>query len=244
MKRLVVVLAMLFAGSCAKNTMSFVISENAIPDPTTCIAPAGAGGDFRGAGVLDLKFYRDYPDLNLPGYLIYPVVTNNLTDMVLGQQVGGTDLTIYTIEITRMDITLVNGTTGAILGQPFAVPFFKTILAASSASGSIEAIPRSMINTLSVANSPVIIKATFVGNRNGSEIRSNELELGVRICDGCLINDLGACVAFTGTASYNTCNLAQDVRADCCDADDGSLICPAVTATAPDGGTPTDGGTD
>ncbi|HEY3353191.1 MAG TPA: hypothetical protein VGQ83_08095 [Polyangia bacterium] len=245
---LMVVLAMIFAGSCAQNTQSLVILQNQVPSSSggVCSVPAAPTTEYRGQGTLDLKVYRTFPGLGLPGYFLYPVVQNNLSDSVMGTP-SGAPAASFNIELTRADVTVVDGRTSRTIGQPFSVPWFKLLAAGATASMAVEAIPRSTVDRYLAgeltlpANDWLMAKVTFVGNRDGAEIKSNEMQFAVKVCDGCLLQDMGSCYTFTGTGTINECNMAQDEPAICCELN-GSLICPAQSATQQDAGTP-DAGT-
>jgi hypothetical protein len=238
-KRAVVVLAMIFAGSCAENTQSLVILQNQVPTygSGVCSVPAAPTTDYRGSGVLDATLVANPL---ATGYQLYPVVQNNLNGNVMGQTSGTTDPNLFNIALTRADIKLRDAVSGRAIGQDFSVPTYKLLTAGSTASMAVEAIPKSLVGSL--GTDKVMIKLTMVGDRDGAEIRSNEMDFMVTVCNGCLVSDLGSCVGLSGSASYNGCNIAQDESAGCCTSSAGKQVCPALAEAQADGGVPGDAG--
>jgi hypothetical protein len=222
------------AGCVGDNTQSLVILQNNVPTASggVCLAPAGATSTFRAAGTLDLSFWAG-TDTPRAGYLMFPVVENNLSGTVAGTAISqSTDQ--FAIEINRIDVKVVDADSGATVGQPFSVPAFKVLESGGTAGFAVDVLPPSIIPALA-ADRYVMVKLRVVGNRDGGEIKSNEMDYAIYVCDGCLAYDAGACVDYSGEATGNECNIAQDDPVACCLQSSGSYICPAAAETPAEG---------
>jgi len=226
--------ALLFAaliGGCVGDN-SLVIMQNGVPEVVgnTCVAPAGESSTFRSSGTLDLSFYS-YGGSPQPtgGYWLFPTVKNNLSASVGGTSVG-TSTTAFNIAVTRVDVELQDAVTEASLAPRFSVSVFKVLEAGGVMGVPVEVIPITMVSSLSDGQL-VMAKVQVVGNRDGGEIRSNTMPYAISVCSGCLFDDAGPCVDFTGAGSANSCNIAQDEVAVCCEHSTRGIICPAEAET-------------
>jgi len=232
--------SVLFVGCANDNTQTLAILQNAVPQVsgTVCMAPAGATTTFRSSGVLDIAFFGEYGGSTQPsaGYLMFLAVQNKLTGSVLGTTVGTTEM--YTVTLKRVDVQLLDGYTNRPLADRFSVPIYKLLGANETAGIAVDIMPASVIASLA-DGMMVMAKLRVVGTRDGSEIRSNTMEYAIAVCDGCLLYDTGPCTEFSGTATVNACNIAQDEPAVCCEHSTRGLLCPAQTeeVTTGEGGT-------
>ena len=223
----------LLMGCVGNNTQSLIIEQNNVPSTTSsggCVAPGQASSEFRGSGLLDLSLLTNAgtPD-QVVGYLMFPVVTNNLNSSVEGQSIT-IDPTAFNIQLKRVDVEVSDAGGGGMLMPRFSVPVYKVVEAGGSAGLIVDVMPYQAIANLG-DTTMVMVKLTVIGERDGSDIRSNTMEYAINICNGCLFDDEGPCVDFTGTGTINQCNIAQDETAVCCEHSTRGLICPAVTET-------------
>ena len=225
--------ATLLLGCVGNNTQSLVIEQNNVPETTggSCIAPGSASSTYRPSGRLDLALLAGAGTSDQgPGYLMFPVVTNNLSSNVGGSSVNVDD-TAFNIQLKRVDVEVTDAASGRALAEKFSVPVYKILKASQSTGLIVDVLPWAVVAALGNTEM-VMVKLTVIGERDGSDIRSNTMEYAIEICSGCLLQDMGSCAAFTGEASVNTCNVAQDEPAVCCESStDGSLVCPAVAET-------------
>jgi hypothetical protein len=226
-------LAALVGGCVADNTQSLIITQNDVPDTTgeSCVAPAGESSTFRPSGTLDISFFGSYSGYPGPtaGYLMFPAVKNNLSGSVAGQTIN-TNPTMFNIEIKRVDVELEDAATGASISDKFSVPVFKILEAGSVVGLAVDVIPPVLVPSLADGQL-VMAHVQVVGERDGGTIRSNTMDYAIEVCDGCLFHNAGACLDFSGTGSANTCNIAQDEVAVCCEHSVQGLICPAEAET-------------
>ena len=76
----------------------------------------------------------------------------------------------------------------------------------------------------------VVATATLYGDLNGGEVDGLPFDYPVTVCNDCVVNVVGACVATPKTfqpRTGNPCNLFQDGVVDCC-TNGADLVCPAV----------------
>jgi hypothetical protein len=236
-KRLVGLLAMIFAGGCATNTETLVILQNQIPsfDQGSCVIPATPTTAFRQSGKLDLSVYELATGVTLPGYLLFPVVQNNLSSSARGTTVQ-VDTTQLQIEVNRADVVLEY--LGGARIAAFSVPVYKVLPGGSTVSMYLEVIRPEDLTRLKDQDW-VMARVTVVGNRSGDEIKSNEMRYPIEICSGCLVDNAGSCYSFTGQAAYFGCNRAQDELISCCQLG-SQLECPAAKASQDDASVPQD----
>ena len=227
-------LASLLWGCVANNTQSLVILQNNVPEVNegVCTAPGQASTSYRGNGTLDVSLVAGAgTSTQLVGYLMFPVVQNNLDATVSGTSVT-IDPNAFNIQLSRVDVEVSDPVTGRALGSRFSVPVFKVLEAGDSAGMVVDVMPYPVIAELG-DTSMAMVKLTVIGERDGGTIKSNTMEYAITICDGCLFDNAGACVDFTGTGSVNECNIAQDQTAVCCEHSTKGLICPAEAETPP-----------
>jgi hypothetical protein len=226
-------LAALVGGCVADNTQSMVITQNDVPEVSgnTCVAPAGESATFRASGTLDISFFSSFAGYPGPtaGYLLFPAVKNNLSASVAGASISANP-TMFTIEVTRIDVELEDAASGNRIADRFSVPVFKMLEAGAVIGLAVDVVPPVVVSSLSDGQL-IMASVQVVGNRDGGEIRSNKMQYAISVCDGCLFHNAGACVDFSGTGSANVCNIAQDEVAVCCEHSVEGLICPAVVET-------------
>lgn len=226
--------ATLVMGCVGNNTQSLVIEQNNVPTTSggACVAPADVSGTYRGSGRLDVSLIVNAGTVEQgSGYLMFPVVTNNLKASASGSSVT-IDPLAFNIQIKRVDVEVSDANTNRMLMDRFSVPMYKMLAAGSSTGLIVDVMPYQAVANLGDATM-VMVNLTVIGERDGSDIRSNTMEYAIKVCDGCLFVDAGLCLDFSGEGSANACNLAQDETAVCCEHSTLGLICPAVAETPP-----------
>lgn len=216
------------AGCVGNNTQMLVIMQNNVPETTAgaCVAPADVSSLFRASGVLDLTLLAGAGTSDQGyGYLMFPVVTNNLSGTSTG-----IDESAFNVALKRVDVEVSDAATGRLLTGKFSVPVYKVLPATSSAGLIVDVMPWAAVQSLGNTEM-VMVELTVIGERDGSDIRSNTMSYAIEICSGCLLVDAGACTDFSGTGSINACNIAQDDPAVCCTTSTGELVCPAAAET-------------
>jgi hypothetical protein len=157
------------------------------------------------------------------------VVTNNLKASAQGQSIT-IDPQAFNIMLKRVDVE-VGAVGGGALSGKFSVPVYKMLGAGDSAGLVVDVMPPEVLAGVG-STEMVMVKLTVIGERDGSDIRSNTMEYAIEICSGCLFVDGGSCLGFTGEGSANACNIAQDETAICCTPSaGGDPVCPAVAET-------------
>ncbi len=237
MKKLVSLWILLWMGACAENSASLVILQNQAPDEG-CQASNSVSDQFVSHGVLDVgaATYGITPQ-----YYAWLVVANNLKSTV---ESHGVELNAVEMKEARINVDL--GTAGSGLSDytRFADYTFVTIKPGETRSLQVNVIPPNLAGRLSVAPGQfveAVAKVQLVGERGGSEIKTNSINLPITICNGCLAIDLGSCESATFPDTLylgHSCNKSQDQPIHCCRdpyAGTGAEAyrCPAVQVTGP-----------
>jgi len=224
--------AALLAGCVGNNTQSLVIEQNNVPDTSggQCVAPADVTGNFMASGRLDVSLIAKAGTADQQvGYLMFPVVKNNLEASAEGTQIT-IDPLAFNIQLKRVDVEVSDAGSGRLLMNSFSVPVYKVIAVGESAGLAVDVMPYQAVASLG-ATTMVMVKLTVIGERDGGDIRSNTMEYSIKICNGCLLVDEGPCADISTSGTINECNIAQDETAVCCEHSTLGLICPAVPET-------------
>lgn len=235
MKHISLIILLVFAlTACAENSASLVILQNQAPEEG-CKASNTVSDNFVSHGVLDLGAAR-YGIT--PQYYAWLVVSNNLKSTVDSH---GVELNAVEMKSAQIDVSL--GSAGAGLGAytSFADYTFVTISPGQTRSLQVNVIPPNLAGRISLAEGQfveAVAKIQLVGERGGSDIETNSINLPITLCNGCLAINIGSCATatFPGTVYLgHTCNKSQDTPIHCClDTVAGggeAYRCPAVQST-------------
>jgi hypothetical protein len=233
--------ALALAGACSASDTQPLFVAGVRP-------PAAAGTSMAGgctandsvfvvSGVLDLK-------LAVPaglGYLAFAELQNRMLPNTT--QNRGVDTNQIQVTGADLDIAFVPPVTGLAAGlTSFREPLYATVPSAGTAEIPLTLIPAAtaaQIGTNTTTDTLATIKVRFIGNSNGSDLRSNDANFSVRLCSGCLINNIGPCCV--NSTNLGLCNPVQDSAVDCCDVGNMVLQCPAkklASAACADAGAP------
>jgi hypothetical protein len=231
MSRLVHLLPICLLGACVSGgDETVVILQNQYP-AAGCMVPSTATGQFIGSGIIDTATSQ--------GYVFTPLVQNYSTSD------GTTADRSHIAFVTGVDVDLSFTDTavqGMCTGNPnpcsYEVPYAAMIAPGGDSGMAFEIVSASLVHSLaSHLTSPdqrelILADVAMVGTLNNGDFTSNKFRFPVEVCNGCTINDLGACS--TVSASFQTknlggaCNLYQDLPLDCCTDASGGEVCPAV----------------
>ncbi|HEX2568379.1 MAG TPA: hypothetical protein VH877_02390 [Polyangia bacterium] len=238
MKRLIglcLVVVGLVAGGCqADNDQSLAVVEEKIPSlQNGCSVSASSAAI--STGVLDVGLVKD--QATPFGYLLYPLVRNQLVSPTTGNTTDGR----FNLILTGADVELVPDATLAPLLPAERSRFFVTSCGCTVSPGgsavlNVEVLPRSLALALAPgvtggSGQPdlptVIVRLRAVASRAGSRVTSGWVEFPVRLCRYCLTGGTpGACPAggySSDQVQEGGCNLIQDAAVTCCTA--GGLLC-------------------
>jgi hypothetical protein len=228
--------------ACGRTPGQFEILNDQVPISTGggCAVPVDPS-TYQGEGTLDLSVVRsDFGS----AYFVFPLIENNLP----ASTNGSLDPNEIQLSGFQIDITSIGAPPPAAVQQVFKdggallhyqIPWSGGI---SSGGGQLSAI----VEAFPVALAQAIVGAAGVGvdpfltvdltiqalgtTNSGTHMQSDPFHFPVRVCSGCLANNVGPCpLAAAPTGEGNGCNPAQDVPVDCC-TDNGALICPATVA--------------
>jgi len=231
--------AALFLGSCTTPPGQFIIIQDQVPQ-SGCVAPADLSAAYQDSGDLDLSLITNGAET---GYLFFPLMQND-APAATG---GGIDANRIALSEFQIDLSVAddapplivslfkNGTVANL--TKFSVPTSGSIASGGgNTSGSVNAVPaelgRRMLsqNALVAPGDFFYLTATVraQGKTLTKTVTSDPFNFPIRVCNGCLANNLGICpLAQAGGNSGDPCNIAQDQPVDCCELG-SSLVCPAV----------------
>ncbi|MBU1242862.1 hypothetical protein KKD52_01205 [Myxococcota bacterium] len=221
--------------ACAENSSSLVILQNQAPEDG-CQASNSVSDNFVSHGTLDIGA----ADFGLTTqYYAWLVVSNNLKSTI---ESNGIELNAVEMKSAQIDLRL--GAAGAGLEDftSYVDYTFVTISPGETRSLQVNVIPPNLAGRLSIAPGQfveAVAKIQLVGERGGSDIKTNSINLPITICNGCLAIDIGSCATATFPDTVylgHTCNKSQDTPIHCClDSSAGggeAYRCPAVQSTA------------
>lgn len=237
MKKIVAFSMLLWLSACAENSASLVILQNQAPEEG-CQASNTVSDQFVSHGVLDIGA-ATYG--LIPQYYAWLVVANNLKSTV---ESHGIELNAVEMKAAHINVNL--GTAGSGLSDytRFADYTFVTIKPGETRSLQVNVIPPNLAGRLSLSPGQfveAVAKIQLVGERGGSEIKTNSIHLPITICNGCLVLNIGSCATSTFPDTVylgHSCNKSQDQPIHCCrDPNAGTgadaYRCPAVQVIQP-----------
>lgn len=214
----------------------YVLNNTAPPDGS-CVLSGNPGQPQLGHGIID---YRS----PIP-YVMTPLLQSRI------QMVEGADDSSRTIQLRGADVTLtlkavtLESGTSFTSTQPnkvyptFSVLFSGSLPPAGYVNAFVDIIPPATLREIggmatgdAGLNAEVLAEVVVKGDIGGDAVETAPFYFPVTVCNNCVLNDVGACSEFTGTArTGNACNPYQDGVLDCCTNDSGQRVCPAVMST-------------
>jgi hypothetical protein len=243
-------------GGCGTPPGQFVIIQDQVPD-TSCAIPATLGSAYRDSGDLDVSLVFDGANT---GYLLFPVMQNNFPPSNGGGDPNRIALSSYEVDLSvpTLDPSTNGGDnsyskvwnlfqtleTDSQNGQStpihYSIPTSGSVASGGgNTSGFVDAVPAELArmirdtDALRAAGSFFYLTATVraQGNTLSATVTSDPFHFPIRVCDGCLANDVGMCPLATAPASTgDPCNIAQDETVDCCELG-ATLQCPPVVSS-------------
>jgi hypothetical protein len=220
--------------ACAENSSSLVILQNQAPEDG-CSASNTVSDNFVSHGTLDIGAATYGLTTQ---YYAWLVVSNNLKSTV---ESNGIELNAVEMKAAQIDLRLGAAGEGLEDFTSFADYTFVTITPGETRSLQVNVIPPNLAGRLSVAPGQfveAVAKIQLVGERGGSEIKTNSINLPITICNGCLAINIGSCATATFPDTVylgHSCNKSQDTPIHCClDSNAGggeAYRCPAVQST-------------
>jgi hypothetical protein len=200
-----------------------------------CVIPATPTSDYLGAGRIDV--------LSPVGYLFTPVARNYARPLSSAPLMRVAFVQGAQIEIRfARDEVFTASEQAALRDQGltrFQTPFSAVIEpGGSTTSMAFEIVPRELIaNHLADRLTPdasilLLVQVILFGDMGGSRFEAVPYQYSVEVCDGCVVEQVGACADLPSTYPVGTggeCNPFQDRRLTCCTSATGGLLCPAVS---------------
>lgn len=230
--------AALFLGSCGTPPGQFVIIQNQVPQ-SGCVVPADLSATYKDSGDLDLSLVTYGAET---GYLFFPLMQNDAPSATGGIDPNRIALSEFQVDLgvaadaPPLIVSLFNNGTVANLTK-FSVPTSGSVASGGgNTAGAVNAVPAELARRMLSTNALVAPGDFFYltatvraqGNTLNKTVTSDPFNFPIRVCNGCLANDLGICpLAQAGGNSGDPCNIAQDQPVDCCELG-SSLVCPAV----------------
>lgn len=229
---------------CSLPPGQFVIIQNQVPSEG-CAIPASISSVYRGSGDLDVRLVNTGAPV---GYAMFPVMQNNLPSSTEASDLNRIKVTAFDVDIGLPADTTSGELFNLFQGLEGSNPellHYSILFSASISSGggntsaAVDAIPTDLaraIRTSGILSSTAFAYLTTTirarGDTDGGRaVTSDPFVYPVRVCDGCLISNMGSCpVTQTPTHLGNACNIAQDESIDCCTSGT-SLVCPPRVAT-------------
>lgn len=219
-------------GGCANNDQSLLILRNQVPDDG-CLVQASEMGVTHPSGMLDVSLGETY--------IFTPVVRSGALEGNEPNQrviiVQGADVEIVAAN-TQSSIALVAALRAA--ADPSLIER-RHRFSATVDPGALQALIFPILDPDQIAfirsdpnfasgDVEIVARVTVFGEIDSSGIRSPAFDYPVRLCVGCLVEDLGACSMVPLGAMPDqggACYPFQDYPVDCCDGD----VCPAPVPT-------------
>ena len=216
----------------------YVLNNTAVTE-ATCSLSGSPDQAMLGHGVINV----DSPT----AYVMTPLIQSRITP------IEGVDDISKTVQLRGADVRLVlkavtversgqfsTTNPNSDVGAPFSVLFSGAISPGASVNAFVDIIPPGTLRSIAAMSganletdglsAEVLAEVTIKGDLNGDSIESQPFLYPVTVCNDCVINFVGDCAAFMGTArTGNACNPFQDGVVDCC-ASNGSLVCPVPSA--------------
>ncbi len=235
-------------GGCGTPPGQFVIIQDQVPD-SSCAIPATLGMEYRDSGELDVSLVFDGADT---GYLFFPLMQNNFPPSTSGGDPNRIALSSFEVDVGLPADAPQSGKIWNLFqklatdnaGGPDPLIHYSVPTSGSVASGGgdtagfVNAVPADLARMIRdtddlTAGSFIYLMSTVraQGKTLSSTVTSDPFHFPIRVCDGCLANNLGMCpLAQAGANTGNPCNIAQDQTVDCC-ALGAELQCPPVVSS-------------
>lgn len=231
-----------FLGSCGTPPGQFIIIQDQVPQ-SGCAIPATLSDMYMDSGTLDMSLVNANADT---GYLFFPVMQNNAPAAA-----SGIDANRIALSEFEVDLSLGDGAPASIVNMfqkdasvakliEFSVPTSGSVSSGGgNTSGTVNVVPAKLAQLMlgqsgqKTLTSPAdffYLMATVraQGKTLTQTVTSDPFHFPIRVCDGCLANDVGICpLAQAGANTGNPCNIAQDQTVDCCELGT-ALVCPPV----------------
>jgi hypothetical protein len=208
-KYVLTALTALTIAACTDAGQSMIILNNQVPGDG-CSVEASETGSYLSRG-------RIHPDSSA-GYLFTPVVKSLVVER------EGLERRIF---LEGADIELEDATGAEVAA--FGAPISGNILPGGLSSLGFEIVPTAVMDTF--GEGLLLARIQIYGDLAGGEVTSDVFTYPVEVCRECYEQNLGPCAGlepgFVGAAAGSTCNPLQDGSIQCCEADDGTLTCPA-----------------
>jgi hypothetical protein len=230
----------LIAAGCADDAITLELLQTQPLMPPACL-PTGAPGVGQSSGILDVGVVAGGAG-TIPGYLITPVVKNNLMDPSQMPPAGASDLTVIGTDVQL----LVTGTLSSALPsnqRSFFQPAYAGVVAnGSTVAFSSEVVPVQVAVELNQALQdnevqPMIVRFRVVALKTDStSITSAWANFPLKICRWCLTGGKPPACPKNGvpkaTVLTGACNVAQDLPVTCCISATNRQLCGPSVPTA------------
>jgi hypothetical protein len=239
MLRLAAVISLALVGCVDTGDEGLYVLNNTAVTGTSCSLSGNPDSAATGHGIINWQ--SDLP------YIMTPLVQSRLAAPEEGVdeqsrtiQLRGADvtLTLKALSIENDNGSFTNTNPDTTLGQ-FSLLFSGSVPPGGSANAFVDIIPVSTLRDLASRatgsidfNAEVLASVVVKGEVNGDSVEAQPYYYPVTVCHNCVVNNVGACATFTGTArTGNACNPFQDGVVDCCDHSGGYTLCPAMKET-------------
>ena len=221
----------LLAAGCVDDEFTLEFIQNQQVTAPVCVPVTAAAGAGQTAGTLDVGIVEGGAG-SYAGYIVYPIVKNNLVDPALENNPPG----LSTI-VSRTDIQLIGGDVEYVASGALAAAlptnqrsFFQPAAAGSvamNATGTIaiEVMPVQVATELGAAVAenapmPMIVRFRVVGTHAGTTSTTGWVEYPMKLCRWCLTGGKPLACPKGGflksQVSTGNCNIAQDTQVTCC----------------------------
>ena len=233
------VCALLLLAGCGRVQGQFIIVQNQVPQ-TGCTVTGDVSAFYRPEGFLDVSIVSDQATA---GYLIFPLLENDLPGVTAGQTVDGNRIALagWHVHLSTNATPMIQGVFDDPGNQSFIDYTVPTSGSVASGGGhtpsSVDSFPpdlaRLVRNQGELTNTTTItVDATIhaIGNTINGSIQSDDFHYPITVCDGCLVANTAMCpFRATPTNPGNPCNPAQDDPVDCCTMS-GKQVCPPLVS--------------
>lgn len=185
------------------------------------------------------------------GYVFTPLIESRITAIEGGDEaqrsiaITGANVSLEVKAATLENDGTFTATTVNLTKEQsqFSQLFSAPLPPSGTVNVLFELIPRQTLAAIgavagtSALEAEVLATIRVFGRFNGNDIESAPFQFPVTVCTDCVVNNLGSCTDFSGTArnTGNACNAFQDGVIDCCESAlrPGQLLCPAVAEEPP-----------
>jgi hypothetical protein len=204
MKAALLLVAAAVAGGCSTNDVSLsILGMEALTRMNMCnITPT--------ATVLRDRGRLDVSQVTTSGYIAVPVVRNNLPSNVNGVEFNA-------IQLIGVNIKLMNVDGSTLVPPGLYNSAGGRLDPGGTAAMSVEVLPASVATTLPIPSGglyTVIAEVKPVGMRSSDQVVGGPIDFPIDVCNGCLVENLGACPLPKGTML--PCLDQQDDPTVCC----------------------------